>query len=106
MPNDIHVIRVIRMQNYLGTAFDFKYRETDNRQQECWISRPFNLIIHRSRDSNRDFGNCRVDPESQLNDNAQYPIGFYPSHELTAPEGRDAYRFSSPLDSSPGWGEM
>jgi hypothetical protein len=64
------------------------------------------IITHRSRDSDRDFGNCRVDQESQLNDNAQDPIEFYQSHGLTAPAGRDVYSFSFPLDSSPGWGDM
>jgi hypothetical protein len=67
----------------------------------------FSVVLpHRLRDSDRDFENCRIDQQSQLNDDAQYPIEFYPSPGLTAPEGRDVYSFSSQLDSSPGWGEM
>jgi hypothetical protein len=61
---------------------------------------------HRSHDSDRDFENRRIDKESQLNDNAQYPIESYSSPGLTAPEGRDVYRCTFPLDPSPGWGEM
>jgi hypothetical protein len=65
------------------------------------------LIAHRSRAIQIEiFGNCRIDKESQLNDNAPSLIESYPSPGLTAPEGRYVYRFSFLLDSSPGGGDM
>jgi putative ABC transport system permease protein len=46
----------------------------------------------------------KVDPMIALR--FEYSIEFYPSPGLTAPAGRDVYRFSFPLVPCPGWGEM